>query len=228
MIRCAPSIKMNGVPCGSINRWQRVCYVGNPFKLAEADHSTGLPFTSRTGGCSISSGSTCGAQRSAAGHSGINHKGISLGCPPSPLMGAFFLNALDAAAANLRVFYIRFMDDILILAPTRWQLRGAVRLVNASLRALDLEKHPDKTFIGRIERGFDFLGYRFGPHGLAMAAKTVANFIDKASRLYEQERRTGIAVPALEMYVERWLRWVTGGLGAGHRKCRPFDARSAA
>jgi len=25
-----------------------------------------------------------------------------------------------------------------------------------------LEKHPDKTFIGRIERGFDFLGYRPG------------------------------------------------------------------
>jgi hypothetical protein len=25
-----------------------------------------------------------------------------------------------------------------------------------------LEKHPDKTFIGWIERGFDFLGYRPG------------------------------------------------------------------
>jgi hypothetical protein len=25
------------------------------------------------------------------------------------------------------------------------------------LGALDLEKHPDNTFIGRIERGFDFL-----------------------------------------------------------------------
>jgi hypothetical protein len=32
-----------------------------------------------------------------------------------------------SAAAKLRLFYIRFMDDILILAPTRWQLRGAVR-----------------------------------------------------------------------------------------------------
>jgi hypothetical protein len=25
-----------------------------------------------------------------------------------------------------------------------------------------LEKDPDKTFIGKIERWFDFLGYRFG------------------------------------------------------------------
>ena len=83
-------------------------------------------------------------------------KGISLGCPLSPLIGAFFLNALDAAAAKLRLFYIRFMDDILILARTRWQLRVAVKVVNQTLAALSLEKHPDKTFIGRIGRGFDF------------------------------------------------------------------------
>ena len=31
-------------------------------------------------------------------------KGISLGCPLSPLIGAFFLNALDAAAAKLHLY----------------------------------------------------------------------------------------------------------------------------
>ena len=48
-------------------------------------------------------------------------------------------------------------------------------------------KHPDKTFIGRIERGFDFLSYHFSPAGLTVAAKTVTNFIEKASRLREQK-----------------------------------------
>ena len=60
-------------------------------------------------------------------------RGISLGCPLSPLIGAFFLHALDVAATKLRLFYIRFMDDILILAPSRWQLRRAVKLVNQTL-----------------------------------------------------------------------------------------------
>jgi len=143
--------------------------------------------------------------------------GISLGCPLSPLVGAFFLNALDAAAAKLRLFYIRFMDDILILAPTRWQLRGAVKVVNQTLGTLSLEKHHDKTFIGRIERGFDFLGYHFGPAGLAVAKQTIANFVEKASRLYEQERSTVSAATALEMYVRRWLRWAKGGM----RRDRP-------
>jgi Reverse transcriptase (RNA-dependent DNA polymerase). len=68
-------------------------------------------------------------------------RGISLGCPLSPLIGAFFLHALDVAATKLRLFYIRFMDDILILAPSRWQLRRAVKLVNQTLGTLNLEKH---------------------------------------------------------------------------------------
>jgi hypothetical protein len=42
------------------------------------------------------------------------------------------------------------------------KLRGAVRTVNGVLSSLCVEKHPDKTFIGRIKRGFDFLCYRFG------------------------------------------------------------------
>ena len=50
------------------------------------------------------------------------------------------------------------MDDVLVLARSRWQLRRAVKVVNQALGALSLEKHPAKTFIGRIERGFDFLG----------------------------------------------------------------------
>jgi hypothetical protein len=35
-----------------------------------------------------------------------------------------FLHALDAAVAKLRLLYVPFIDDILILAPTRWQLPG--------------------------------------------------------------------------------------------------------
>ncbi len=138
-------------------------------------------------------------------------KGISLGCPLSPLMGGFFLNALDAAAAKLRLFYVRFMDDILILAPTHWQLRRAVKVVNQTLGTLSLEKHPDKTFIGRIERGFDFLGYHFSLAGLTVAKQTITNFIEKASRLYEQERGTVASVSPLEVYVGQWVRWAMSG-----------------
>lgn len=68
------------------------------------------------------------------------------------------------------------------------QIRGLLA-ANETLGALKLEKHPDKTLIGRIERGFDFLGYHFSPAGLVIAEKTIANFIEKGSRRYDQERR---------------------------------------
>ena len=64
----------------------------------------------------------------------------------------------------------------------------AVRLVNQVLGSLSLSKHPDKTFIGRIEKGFDFLGYHFGPEGISVAKETVKRFVERATRLYEQER----------------------------------------
>ena len=104
------------------------------------------------------------------------------------------------------------MDDILVLAPTRWRLRKAVRLVNQVLGSLSLSKHPDKTFIGPIEHGFDFLGYHFNPAGLTVANKTVERFVARAIRLYEQEPGEACASSRFGLYVRRWVRWASAGL----------------
>ena len=53
----------------------------------------------------------------------------------------------------------------------------AVKAVNEVLGSLRMEKHPDKTFIGRIEKGFDFLGYHFNPAGLTVAHETFVRFV---------------------------------------------------
>jgi len=82
--------------------------------------------------------------------------GVALGCSLSPLIGAFFLRDLDLALERLGLFFIRFMDDVLVLAPARWKLRHAVQVLNRTLAALHLEKHPAKTFIGWIDKGFEF------------------------------------------------------------------------
>ncbi len=105
------------------------------------------------------------------------------------------------------LFYVRFMDDILVLAPTRWKLRRAVKVVNEVLGSLRLEKHPDKTFIGRIEKGFDFLGYHFSRDGLTVAKATIEKFLERAARLYEQEPGEAEASARFGLYVRRWVRW---------------------
>ncbi len=144
-------------------------------------------------------------------------KGISLGCPLSPLIGAFFLHDLDQRMERGGLFYVRFMDDILVLVPTRWKLRKAVKAVNQVLGALGLEKHPDKTFTGRIERGFDFLGYHFSREVLTMAKATIQKFVARAIRLYEQEPGEAEASARFGLDARRWVRWASGG--APRRLC---------
>ena len=122
-------------------------------------------------------------------------RGISRGCPLSPIMGAFFLSELDEALERTGLFFVRYMDDVIVLALTRWRLRWAVKLVNRVLTGLRLEKAPEETFIGRIDRGFDFLGFRISPKGITVATATWRRFVERALRLYEQNRREPCGSP---------------------------------
>ena len=121
-------------------------------------------------------------------------RGISRGCALSPLLGAYYLHELDKALAKRPVFYIRYMDDIAIAASSKHRLRGAIAKINQTLNELHLEKHPDKTFIGRASRGFDFLGYHFrqtatGNVILSLAEKTITNFENKPAALKDRAAR---------------------------------------
>ncbi|MCP4266580.1 MAG: hypothetical protein GY777_13570 [Candidatus Brocadiaceae bacterium] len=101
------------------------------------------------------------------------------------------------------------MDDWIVIAPTRWKLRSAIRIVNATLNALKVEQHPDKTFIGRVERGFDFLGYFIKPGVLRVSRGTFERFTERIARLYEQ----GAGIERIGEYVRHWLKWVRSGIG---------------
>ena len=67
-------------------------------------------------------------------------RGISLGCPLSPLMGAFFLGELDERMERTGLFYIRSMDDIVALAPVNGGAklvhRGGVKLGHSAVGSL--------------------------------------------------------------------------------------------
>ena len=136
-------------------------------------------------------------------------QGISLGCTLSPLMGALFLDVLDRRMEGLGLFYVRFMDDWVVLAPSRWKLRRAVRIVNETLAELKVGQHPDKTFIGRSDRGFSFLGYQMKSAELVGVARpTWERFIERVCQLYERGATEG----RIGEYVRRWWVWVKSGL----------------
>ena len=136
-----------------------------------------------------------------------------------PVMGALYLKPLNDQMAQTGCGYVRSMDDWVVLAPTRWKLRAAIRAVNQVMAQLRVRQHPDKTLIGRIARGFDFLGYWFSADGLAVARQTVERCVAKVSQLYEHGADAG----RIGTYVRHWAWWVRAGLG-GVRVHTELDA----
>ena len=132
----------------------------------------------------------------------------------SPLLGALYLTPLDRRMDQLRqrgalVAYVRYMDDIVLLARTRWQLRRAIAALQSEIRALGLWLHRVKRFIGRTTQSFDFLGYRIRAGArLRPSAEGLRRLRERARRLHEREG----AWHRLRQYVLGWQRWHWGGL----------------
>jgi hypothetical protein len=140
-------------------------------------------------------------------------KGMTAGGAISPLLGALYLTPLDREMERLcgkdSIRYQRFMDDYVIFAPTRNKLRAAIKRMYAVLATLQLTVHPDKRYIGKTERGFDFLGYRFRPGSLLTPAKqSLTRLLERARRLHEK----GADLHRLRQYVQRWVSWLHGGV----------------
>jgi retron-type reverse transcriptase len=135
-------------------------------------------------------------------------RGIPRGCSLSPLIGAIILKSLDKIAGH-KFFYVRYMDDWVILTKTRWQLRRLVKLMHITISKLNFKLALDKTYIWKMQKGFDFLGYRFSKQGIVgLAEKTIENFLERVARLYEQDASD----QCIRNYVRRWICWTKAGL----------------
>lgn len=141
-------------------------------------------------------------------------RGICRGCALSPLLAGFCLWAMDTyfEAQQPALRYVRYMDDIVIFTRTRWHLRRAVRTLNAFFASGGYRQHPDKTFIGKTGKGFDWMGIQFNGSGITgVAPRALTSHRERCRRLYEQawcygKKKTRARVAE---YVKRWTIWRT-------------------
>jgi len=128
--------------------------------------------------------------------------GISRGCPLSPILGAYFLYELDMRIEELGLFYVRFMDDIVVLTPTTWKLKKAVRALNQVIEGLRL-----KVFFSSL-----------------------LNCAERISRLHEQGEDSDRIGRYVRRW-EQWVRSGLGACGwyhltsAGRPPCHPLVER---
>ncbi len=101
------------------------------------------------------------------------------------------------------------IDDWVILITTQWKLRKSVKIVNQVLKKLKLEKYSDKTYMGKIEKGFNFLGYKVEASGLQLAPKSLERFSKGRVQLYEQ----GADDLPIEQYIRHFINWSKASVG---------------
>lgn len=136
-------------------------------------------------------------------------KGLPLGSALSPILGAIYLSPLDALFVGWKKgFYQRFMDDWVIIQSKRYDLRKTIKKVYAVLHTLGLRIAQDKTYIGRVCKGFDFLGFHCCPTGMSVSEVSLSRRDQKIARLYEQ----GASKKRVGAYLRRWLGWAGTGL----------------
>lgn len=142
-------------------------------------------------------------------------KGVPIGNYLSQYSGNLFLSKFDRwIKEKLRVkYYIRYMDDIVILHHDKNYLRKLLKKINKYLKNINLEIKGDYQIFPSRTRGIDFVGYRhFGDYVL-LRKSTSKRLIRKMRNIMKKLRNGGkltySAYCSINSY-KGWLKWCNG------------------
>jgi len=114
-------------------------------------------------------------------------EGIAQGSSLSPLIGNILLREFDRTLNDRGITCIRYIDDFLILGPSKKAVKKAftqakVMLAEYGMDVYDPASHPEKAALGEIREGFDFLGCHIQP-GLIMPSRAAREKLLEKVRL---------------------------------------------
>lgn len=92
-------------------------------------------------------------------------RGTPQGGLVSPILANMTLDGMEKALntrfPKMRVYFIRYADDFLVITPTKEIAEAARDIIESFLTERGLNLSTEKTVITHIDDGFDFLGYNF-------------------------------------------------------------------
>lgn len=87
--------------------------------------------------------------------------GIALRGPLSQFFSALYLKPLDDALSSMKIFYLHYQDDAIVLCKTKRQLVRCRRRIMEVLHERKLSLSRKKSRIGSIAPNFHFLGVNY-------------------------------------------------------------------
>jgi len=140
--------------------------------------------------------------------------GIPIGNLTSQLFANIYLNQLDQFVKHkLRMkYYIRYMDDFLILYSSKQKLHQIKQEIGIFLqKKLNLKLHPKKVNIFQAKDGICFLGYRNFINYRLLKKDTVRRFI-KRTKIYQKRLDAGLMTQEkFNNSLQSWLAYAQFG-----------------
>lgn len=171
--------------------------------FASVDHNALLYILRRKIGCQRTL-DLLGMIIRGAGHSG---KGIPIGNLTSQLFANIYLNELDQFVKHeLRAhYYLRYMDDFVILHPDKAQLHQWQDAIAAFLGARLCLVLNHRTRIFPTSQGIDFLGYRIWRTHRLLRKRSVRDMRRKLRRFEAQSAAGKLDLPRVNASIQSWF-----------------------
>jgi hypothetical protein len=144
---------------------------------------------------------------SSIGSNEINPKGIPIGNLTSQLFANVYLNELDHyVKEDLRtMYYVRYMDDFIILGGSKKQLWAVLEVIRDFLEAfLDLQLNS-KTAIFPITQGINFLGYRIWPTHRLLRKSSIRRIKRKLKAFKRKYQNGQIKLEKVNATIQSWI-----------------------
>jgi len=140
----------------------------------------------------------------------IKGKGMPLGNLTSQFFANVYLSELDHyVKETMQVkYYIRYVDDFVILSNSKKQLKDYREKINIFLLTkLCLELHPEKTKIMLLREGVGFLGLRIFENHRLLKKSNVRKFKKKLLKLFIQYDCHEIDYDKIYDSIEGWIAY---------------------
>ena len=136
----------------------------------------------------------------------------------SPLLANIYLNEFDQKMKEQGIRIVRFADDILVLARTKWEAGryGAIAR-NTLEKELKLKINREKTHITSEDQGVAFLGFVINPKWISIHPKRIKRFKDKIRKLTPRNHGKNVEemVKELNPVIRGWANYFRIANGKG-------------